>query len=342
MDTLANLVARIEQHYPFQIRHIEALTDKIYKFRTTQDQTLIAKRVLNSHDDEFLTRQLYAYKALSGHILKIHETTRGTHTVHDGADFLYVTDFVRRIPLPIEAQANDYMKLLGKLHEKTMLDIEKQEQDITFSYAEDYKLIEKNVLLLEERMNAYEMKLSRSPFEWYFMMLYPVLYSMYRKSDEAMKKFYRKLSRTKQMPVSLVHGDVNLANLLASENGTFLINFESAHFDLPSVDLIAFLSHYHQLPGVRNIANKYLTSFSSSLIEHHFFMRTLCVDLDHIFAGLKGHTLFDISILNERIAPSMLAMQLHEEMHPQKPPPTATKKKHTAPSSDKKAKDATD
>lgn len=48
--------------------------------------------------------------------------------------------------------------------------------------------------------------------------------------SEELKKFYDLLKRDHKMPISLIHGDVNVANVLISEKDTYLINFEKACF----------------------------------------------------------------------------------------------------------------
>jgi hypothetical protein len=81
-----------------------------------------------------------------------------------------------------------------------------------------------------------------------------------------------------------------------------------------------FLGHYHQMPGVRNMVTDYLKDYKNPLIMHDFFMRTLCVDLASVFDGVVGNSLLDISVLNERIAPGIVAMQIYDELNAPKKP----------------------
>ena len=39
-------------------------------------------------------------------------------------------------------------------------------------------------------MEVYELQRDRSPFEWYFMMVYPMLYTMLHHAHDELKKFY--------------------------------------------------------------------------------------------------------------------------------------------------------
>jgi len=208
--------------------------------------------------------------------------------------------------------------------------VEQHDVEINDMYHETYQKLEANFAMLEHYMSQIEVKIARSPFEWYVMMVYPLLYGMYRRADDAMQKFYRGLSRRKQLPVAMTHGDVNAANILPSTKASYLINFEKSHFDVPARDMILFLNHYHQLPGVRNMVTNYLKEQKNPLVVHDFFMRTLCVDLGSVFDGIAQNSLLDISILNERIAPGMVAMQIYDELNaPKKPEKTsATQKKN--------------
>jgi len=180
----------------------------------------------------------------------------------------------------------------------------------------------------------YEMKISRSPFEWQVVMMYPLLYGMYRRSDDAMKRFYRLLGRKKKLPISMVHGDVNVANVLPSTKTTYLINFENSSFDIPSQDMVKFLSHYHESRGTTKMIADYLKSQQDQLVVHHFFMKSLCIDLKRLADHLSGNSLIDISLINEQLAPGLIAMGIYDEMNAPKKPVKKPEKKEN-----EKAKD---
>lgn len=313
-------------HYDIDVLGITQVTDKVFKLRTTDKNYLLKF----SSEDDFVMKQLFAHKEMPNNVLPIYETRSGSEVARDKDGFAYLTDYVAQIPMPLEKRVADYAQLLGKLHTETRLDVEQHDVEITNMYQENYQKLETNFSILEYHMNQIEMKIARSPFEWYLMMVYPLLYGMYRRADDAMQKFYRGLSRKKQLPIAMTHGDVNAANILPSNKASYLINFEKSHFDLPARDMTLFLAHYHQLPGVRNIVTNYLKDQKNQLIVHDFFMRTLCTDLASVFEEVVGNSLLDISILNERIAPGMVAMQIYDELNapkkPEKKQGTAEKK----------------
>lgn len=309
-------------HYDIEILGASQLTDKVFKIRT-QDKVYALKF---SEEDAFVMKQLYAYKEMPDHVLPIYQTRAGLNVAQTERGFAHLTNYVSKIPMPTEKRVADYSQLLRKLHTTTGLEIEKHDVEITSMYQTDYQRIERNFALLEQRMGEVELKASRSPFEWYLMMVYPLLYGMYRRSDDAMQKFYRQLARKKQLPVAMTHGDVNMANMLPCAKHSFLINFENSEFDVPTRDMALFLNHYHQLPGVRGMVTTYLKEQKNPLVVHDFFIRTLCLDLVAVFDEISGESLLDISILNERIAPGMVALQIYDELNAPKRPEKSDKK----------------
>lgn len=323
MRSVSDVAAFTMAHYDIDVLGITQVTDKVFKLRTS-DQNYLLKF---SNDDDFVMKHLYAHKEMPNNVLSIYETRAGQEVAKDKDGFAYLTDYVSQIPMPLEKRVADYAQLLGKMHNETRLDVEHHDVEITNMYHESYHKIEKNFAILEYHMNQIEMKIARSPFEWYFMMVYPPLHGMYRRADDAMQRFYRGLSRKKQLPVAMTHGDVNAANILPSTKASYLINFEKSHFDVPARDMALFLARYHQLPGVRNIVTDYLKDQKNQLIVHDFFMRTLCTDLATLFDGGVGNSMLGISVLNEMIAPGMVAMQIFDEMNAPKKP---EKKKDTA------------
>ena len=311
MKSRSDIAAFAMAHYDIQVLEAVQVTDKVFKIQTSEQNYLLKF----SDDDDFIMRQLYAHKEMPNNVLPIYKTRSGREVARGENGFAYLTDYIAQIPMPLEKRIADYAQLLGKLHGSTELEVEQHDVEINDMYHETYQKLESNFAALEYHMNQIEMKIARSPFEWYLMMVYPLLYGMYRRADDAMQKFYRGLSRKKQLPVAMTHGDVNAANILPSSSASYLINFEKSHFAVPARDMTLFLAHYHQLPGVRNMVTNYLKECKNPLIVHDFFIRTLCIDLVSIFDGVVGNSLLDISILNERIAPGMVAMQIYDELN---------------------------
>ena len=310
MISEANVLAFAHAHYDFKWLQMAPLTDKVFQLRTAQKDYVLKF----SSDDDFLMKQMYAHKELPDHVLPLYKTRAGETVARLETGFAYLTDHVFEVPMPLEKRVSQYAELLGKLHAATGLEVEKHEVEISDAYQVDYQKIERNFALLEQRMSEIELKVARSPFEWYVMMVYPLLYGMYRRSDAAMQRFYRGLSRKKQLPVAMVHGDVNVANLLPCAKESYLINFEKSEFAVPGQDLVRFLRHYHQLPGVKGMVSRYLKAQKNPLIVHDFFMHGLCVDLEAALADDAMDALPAISILNESVAPGMVAMQIYDEL----------------------------
>jgi len=324
MRRLSDVAIFVQAHYDIELFRVSQVTDKVFRLHSRQKDYLLK---FADGNDEFLMKQLYAHKEMPESVLPIYETRSGARMAYEGNRFAYLTDYVEQTPMPFENRVRDYAGLLNKLHEKTGIAVDKNDDEISWMYAEDYKQLEENFMVLERMIGQYEMKIARSPFEWQMIMMYPLLYGMYRRSDDAMKRFYRLLGRKKKLPVAMTHGDVNVANVLPNAKTTHLINFESSTFDLPSRDMLKFLSHYHESQGTTKMIADYLKSQEDQLIVHYFFMKSLCVDLKLLAGHLSGNSLIDISLLNEKLAPGLIAMGIYDEMNaPKKPTKKAEKK----------------
>ena len=312
MKSLSDVANFVQAHYDIEATHISQLTDKVFKLRSEKKDYLLK---FASGDDDFLMKQLYAHKELPSNVLSVHETHSGKLLASWDNGFAYLTDYVAQIPMPFENRVRDYAGLLNKLHEATQIVVDKNDDEVSWMYTDDYRALEDNFMVLETMMQQYELKIARSPFEWQVVMMYPLLYGMYRRSDDAMKRFYRLLGRKKKLPIAMIHGDVNVANVLPSSETSHLINFENSSFDMPSQDMLKFLSHYHQSSGTTTIITDYLKSQNDQLVVHSFFMKSLCIDLKELADNFTGNSLIDISVLNEKLAPGLIAMGIYDEMN---------------------------
>jgi len=320
MSRQSDVATFVHAHYDIEVRQFSQLTDKVFRVQTQQKDYLLK---LAAGDDEFLMNQLYGHKEMPEIVLPIYETKSGARMATEGRNFAYLTDYVEQVPMPFESRVRDYAGLLNTLHEKTEIVVDKNDDEVSWLYEEDYRRLEACFMMLEQMQQHYEMKISRSPFEWQVVMMYPLLYGMYRRSDDAMKRFYQLLGRKKRLPIALTHGDVNVANVLPGTKRTHLINFENSSFDLPSQDMVKFLAHYHSSRGTTKIIADYLKLQKDQLVVHHFFMRSLCVDLTQLSKALTGNALIDISLLNEKLAPGLIAMGIYDEMNQPKQKPKA-------------------
>lgn len=302
----------VETHYDLAIESVTPITHKSMKVRASNHDYLLK---VASGDDDFIMKQLFAYKALSRNVLPIYRTKDNQHYVPWRDHFFYLTDYVQTIPLPLEQQIHYYIELLGKLHSETSLEVDVSDDELQRSYNKDYKRLQDSYDCLQKNMEVYELQRDRSPFEWYFMMVYPMLYTMLHHAHDELKKFYDLIKREKKLPISLIHGDVNVANLLVTEKSTYLINFEKSMFSISSLDMYYFLENYHQVPGLHSIILDYVKNEKAAALRHYFFFRSLCIDLDELNQTLQDHSLINIALLNECIAPHLMALQVYNQFN---------------------------
>lgn len=302
----------VEAHYDLTIESMTPITRKSMKIRASNHDYLLK---VTSGDDEFIMKQLFAYKALSRNILPIYRTKDNDHYVPWRDHFFYLTDYVDTIPLPLEQQIHYYIELLEKLHSETQLEVDVSDDELQRIYNKDYKRLQNSYDQLQKSIEECELRRDRSPYDWYFMMVYPMLYTMLHHAHDELKKFYDLIKRDKKMPVSLIHGDVNVANLLVTEKSTYLINFEKSMFSIASLDMYYFLENYHEVPGLHSIILDYVKNEKAAALRHYFFFRSLCIDLGELHQTLNDHSLINIALLNECIAPHLLALQVYDQFN---------------------------
>ncbi|HAX72708.1 MAG TPA: hypothetical protein DCY20_04225 [Firmicutes bacterium] len=318
MENKINISALLQQNYGIHANEIIPLTDKVFKIITASK--IYALKVSEKNDD-FIMKQLFAYKAMSANVLPIYRTVLNEYEVVADGQRFYLTDYVLGIRVPLEKQIHYYVELLQKMHEKTRLVVDVSDEEISKIYQKEYKKLQNSYKILQKNMDNYELKDDRSPYEWYFMMVYPMIYSVLQRAHQELKQFYDELKSRHQMPISLVHGNVNIANVLVSENNTYLINFERSVFSLSVLDMYYFLENYHQVPGINSIIMDYIKKEEDPLLRHYFFFKSLLIDVEELEESLDQHSLTKIAVLNERVAPHMLAMQIYDTINK---PTTAT------------------
>lgn len=312
MDNTEEIKILVETNYNLSVESISNITSKSFKVSTAQHEYILK---LASGDDEFIMKQLSAYKSLPKNVLPIYRTRDRKHSVPCRGSFFYLTDYVQIIPVPLEKQLHYYVELLNDLHEKSRLIIDISDEDIAKIYNKEYKKLENSYTKLQQNIEECELKKDRSPYEWYFMMVYPMIYQMLQFGHEELKKFYDLLKKDHKLPISLIHGDVNVANVLVSEQSTYLINFEKSMFSLASLDMSYLLENYHQVPGMKSIISDYVKNEKAAILRHYFFFKTLLIDLTELEELLQDHSLINIALLNEMLAPHLLAFQVYNEFN---------------------------
>ena len=312
MDNLEEIKILIETNYNLSVEKVSNITSKSLKVSTAQHEYVLK---LAEGNDEFIMKQLFAYKSLPKNILPIYRTRDRQQLVPCRGQFFYLTDYVQIIAVPLEKQLYYYVELLNDLHEKTRLMTDISDEEISKIYNKEYKRLETSYSKLQKIMEACELKKDRSPYEWYFMMVYPMIYRMLQQAHEELKKFYDLLKRDHKMPISLIHGDVNVANVLISEKDTYLINFEKSLFSLSSLDMYYLVEVYYQVPGMKSIILDYVKNEKAAILRHYFFFKSLLVDLSELGESLQDHSLINIAVLNETLAPHLLAFQVYNEFN---------------------------
>lgn len=318
MDRIEDVKTFVEAHYDLTVERITPITKKTFKVVTSQHEYLLK---VASGDDEFIMKQLFAYKSLPHNVLPVYRTKDRKHIVQCERGFLYLTDYIQIIPVPLEQQLNYYVDLLLNLHEQTALMVDVSDDELTRIYNKDYKKLEASHSSLQRTIEMCELKQDRSPYEWYFMMVYPMIYTMLHHAHDELKKFYDLVKNEHKMPICLIHGDVNVANVLIGEKSTYLLNFEKSMFSLASLDMYYLLENYHQVPGLHSIILEYVTKEKAASLRHYFFFKSLMIDLDELENSLQSHSIINIALLNEMLAPHLLALQVYDQFN--KPTTTA-------------------
>ena len=97
----------VETHYDLAVESVTPITHKSMKVRASNHDYLLK---VASGDDDFIMKQLFAYKALSRNVLPIYRTKDNQHYVPWRDHFFYLTDYVQTIPLPLEQQIDYYIE----------------------------------------------------------------------------------------------------------------------------------------------------------------------------------------------------------------------------------------
>ena len=72
---------------------------------------------------------------------------------------------------------------------------------------------------------------------------------------------------------------------------------------------------YYQVPGMKSIILDYVKNEKAAILRHSFFFKSLLVDLSELGESLQDHSLINIAVLNETLAPHLLAFQVYNEFN---------------------------
>ena len=101
MDNLEEIKILIETNYNLSVEKVSNITSKSLKVSTAQHEYVLK---LAEGNDEFIMKQLFAYKSLPKNILPIYRTRDRQHLVPCRGQFFYLTDYVQIIAVPLEKQ----------------------------------------------------------------------------------------------------------------------------------------------------------------------------------------------------------------------------------------------
>ena len=159
--------------------------------------------------------------------------------IDDSRNDINVFKYINDINNPKEQKAQDLIKLIANLHNKTTYF-----KDVT---EDNYKIIYEDILnninYLEEKYNDYYdifyNELMMSPSHYLFMNNYTKIINNLKFCHNELDKWYELIKYNNKVRVSMIHNNLTIDHFLKDDKD-YLISWDKAMIDSPTLDIIGF------------------------------------------------------------------------------------------------------
>lgn len=196
--------------------------------------------------------------------------------IDDTRDELNVYEYISNIAMPNEEKANDLIKLVSLLHNKTSYNKEVSSD----TYKKIYENISENIDYLIYYYNDLFDKLVTedyySPSTYLFLRNYQAINNSLNFSKNELEKWYQEVKEKTKQRVSLIHNNLELDHFIKSDKD-YLISWDKAVTDTPILDIIHFYRKEFYNIEASSILEEYLDNVTLSSDEKKLLF--ICISI---------------------------------------------------------------
>ncbi|MDD5979879.1 MAG: hypothetical protein PUC23_02055 [bacterium] len=152
-------------------------------------------------------------------------------------DSYYIESFIEDYDIPKYDRAEELINIVSLLHNKTTTYEEVDIDDYKKIYEDTLKEINDLVSYYNELNNYIDTEIYMSPSNYLLVRNISKIYASLDFCKNELDSWYEKIKNSKKERKVLIHNNLSLDHLLRNEEGSFLISWDNARYDIPIFDI---------------------------------------------------------------------------------------------------------
>lgn len=226
---------------------------------------------------------------------------------YDNSNILF--KYEEGINYDINEKAQDYIKLLSLLHNKTSYYININSEENKKIYEKYNKYLDEIKIYYDNLVSTIENKEYYSPNEYLFIRNISIIYKTIFNVKDRLNNWYKKYKNNARKRVCTLYNNYDLNDLIRTKDNIYLLNFNKSYIDSPIYDLNNFYNKYYY-----NFDFKSLYKFYSKVIELNDYEKELLLILNMIPQKIIiNNNLKNIFDIKKKISKFYVNLYLEEE-----------------------------
>lgn len=226
---------------------------------------------------------------------------------YDNSNILF--KYEEGINYDINEKAQDYIKLLSLLHNKTSYYININSEENKKIYEKYNKYLDEIKIYYDNLVSTIENKEYYSPNEYLFIRNISIIYKTIFNVKDRLNNWYKKYKNNIRKRVCTLYNNYDLNDLIRTKDNIYLLNFNKSYIDSPIYDLNNFYNKYYY-----NFDFKSLYKFYSKVIELNDYEKELLLILNMIPQKIIiNNNLKNIFDIKKKISKFYVNLYLEEE-----------------------------
>lgn len=204
--------------------------------------------------------------------------------IDQNIDDYFIYEYFEDYNYPPNQKAVDMMKVVARLHEKTVFNKSVTEDKFKAIYDNVQANIDYLKAKFHDMTENIENKRFMSPSEYLFIRNYSKFSNQLNFCDDKLKSWYDEVKNLNSMRVTIVHNNLSLDHYIKSEKD-YLISWDNYITDTPVLDIYNFYKKCALEIDFSNVLAAYLKIFPLNKEELDLLFILICLPMDINFTN---------------------------------------------------------
>jgi len=182
------------------------------------------------------------------------------YNLHD-RDSYYIESFIKDYDIPKYDRAEELINLVSLLHNKTTTYEEVDIDDYKIIYEDTLEKINDLVTFYNELNNYIDSEIYMAPSSYLLARNISKIYATLDFCKNELDSWYGIVKNMDKKRKVLIHNNLELGHLLKNEEGSYLISFDNAKYDIPIYDIYKLYKNIYKEVEFESLFNEYMSKY---------------------------------------------------------------------------------